>query len=284
MLIAGLLAGLAASAASISKVDIDPVDPEAEKRWLVAKLASRPRLAAFVRRRLDRTTAGGLFLTVGFVTVLALTVTVGVVFDMVDDETGLASYDAAVARFGAASADTFAEEIQQLFTHLGGTLVIGIVALVVGLWGWWKHDNLSVLLFMLTVVAGQGLLNTGLKLLVGRDRPDVAQLAPFSGSSFPSGHTAAAAATYAAVAVVLTLGASPRFRAMAAGAAAFLAVGVAATRALLGVHWLTDVIAGLALGYGWFLVCALAFGGRIMRFGEPAEEMAATANPAGDHG
>lgn len=29
-------------------------------------------------------------------------------------------------------------------------------------------------------------------------------------------------------------------------------------------------------GYGWFLVCALAFGGRIMRFSEPAQEVAAT--------
>lgn len=136
---------------------------------------------------------------------------------MVDDDIGLASYDAAVAEFGAESADTFAEEVQQVHR---GTLVIGIVTLVVGLWDWWKHDNLSVLLFMVTVVAGQGLLNTGLKLLVGRDRPDIAQLVPFSGSSFPSGHTAAAAARYAAVAVVLTLSASARIRAMAAGAAA----------------------------------------------------------------
>ena len=45
-------------------------------------------------------------------------------------------------------------------------------------------------------------------------------------------------------------------------ALACAAVVVAASRALLGVHWLTDVIAGLALGWGWFLLCALAFGGR----------------------
>ena len=36
---------------------------------------------------------------------------------------------------------------------------------------------------------------------------------------------------------------------------------------LLGVHWLSDVIAGLALGWAWFAVCAIAFGGRLLRFG-----------------
>jgi membrane-associated phospholipid phosphatase len=38
------------------------------------------------------------------------------------------------------------------------------------------------------------------------------------------------------------------------------------------VHWLSDVIAGLAVGSAWFCVCAIAFGGRLLRFGAPAEQ------------
>ena len=56
------------------------------------------------------------------------------------------------------------------------------------------------------------------------------------------------------------------------GACSAAAVSIAATRVLLGAHWLSDVIAGLALGSAWFCVCAIAFGGRLLRFGAPAEQ------------
>ena len=46
---------------------------------------------------------------------------------------------------------------------------------------------------------------------------------------------------------------------------------IAATRVLLDVHWLSDVVAGLALGWAWFAACAIAFGGRLLRFGATAE-------------
>jgi undecaprenyl-diphosphatase len=46
---------------------------------------------------------------------------------------------------------------------------------------------------------------------------------------------------------------------------------VAGSRVLLDVHWLTDVLGGLALGWAWFAACAIAFGGRLLRFGASAQ-------------
>jgi hypothetical protein len=75
--------------------------------------------------------------------------------------------------------------------------------------------------------------------------------------------------------LVLGRGRPLRVKAWLGAGAALLTVAVAASRVLLGVHWLTDVIGGAALGFGWFVVCSVAFGGALLHFGAPAERVEA---------
>jgi len=77
---------------------------------------------------------------------------------------------------------------------------------------------------------------------------------------------------------VLAIGSSPRARAALVGVAVAIGVAVACTRVFLGVHWFSDAVAGLAIGWSWFGLCAVAFGGRILRFGAPAK--VAVSSPA----
>lgn len=76
------------------------------------------------------------------------------------------------------------------------------------------------------------------------------------------GSRRAAAAVWPAIALVLGRGRCRLTKALLAAGAALTAVADASSRALLGVHWLTDIVAGLAIGYAWFVICAVAFGGR----------------------
>jgi membrane-associated phospholipid phosphatase len=120
-----------------------------------------------------------------------------------------------------------------------------------------------------------------IKLLVDRARPAIDQLTGFASSSFPSGHATAAAAGLAACAFLLGRRRSAVTKARLAALAAGLAASVAATRVFLGVHWFTDVLAGIAVGWAWLAVCSIAFGGRLLQFGTPVS--AATAVAAGGH-
>jgi undecaprenyl-diphosphatase len=143
--------------------------------------------------------------------------------------------------------------------------------LVVAIVEYLRAPNRWVPVFLIVVVTGETVLVSIVKQALDRARPTFNPAAATLGPSFPSGHSATAAALYAAVALVISRRRVRRTRAFIAGCAVAVAVAVACSRVLLGVHWLSDVLAGLAFGWAWFSICAIAFGGRFVRFGATAE-------------
>jgi undecaprenyl-diphosphatase len=238
----------------------------------------RARAARWLRRRLDPEAATGLALTAALGLVFAAALGFGLVSDMITSETGLYRLDASAAAWGAEHATPASTWFLGVVTWLGATVTVLTVTGLLGGLEWLRRRRLAVLGFMVTVVVGQNLIANTVKVLVDRERPPVPHLASSSGFSFPSGHTAAAAATWAAVVLVLGRGRPVRVKAWLAAGAALITVAVAASRVLLGVHWLTDVIGGAALGFGWFVVCSVAFGGALLHFGAPAERVEAEEN------
>ncbi len=110
---------------------------------------------------------------------------------------------------------------------------------------------------VVTMIAG-GLLNAVLKLLIGRNRPDF--LEPVShavGYAFPSGH----ALNNALGATVFLLVLLPVVRAKKTlwAAAVLIPLVTAVSRVALGVHWTSDVVAGLLLGVAVAAITAAAF-------------------------
>lgn len=208
------------------------------------------------------------------VVALGLAFIVGLMFDAFDRETAFARFDQAVAQFGADSATTTTTAMLDAITSLGGTRLVTAVTTTVAVYALVKTRSWWPAVYLTVVSAGQALVNNGIKLVVERERPNISQLADWSGASFPSGHSAAAAAAFAGVAFVLMQRRSDGTRAALMASAVSIAAAVATTRALLGVHWLTDIIAGLAVGWAWFLLATTVLGGKVSEaFRTPSESI-----------
>ncbi|HKY25537.1 MAG TPA: phosphatase PAP2 family protein [Gaiella sp.] len=235
-------------------------------------LAHHSRLRRLLVTRLDPEVATGLALTLALGVIVLGGLVLAVLAYLVRSSARLVELDESAAQWGFDHASDLSDDGLKLVTTLGETwfviaaaILLVVVDLARGRPTRWEAGYLAV------VIVGQSVLTRTIKELADRVRPDLNPIAETLGPSFPSGHSAAAAAFYAAAALVLGRGRPRLTRAMLAGGAVAITVAVAGSRVLLDVHWLSDVIAGVALGWAWFAACSVAFGGRILRFGAAAE-------------
>jgi undecaprenyl-diphosphatase len=243
--------------------------PTIEPETVATEVERHSGLATLARSRLDATTITGLLLTSAAAVALGGATGVGVLLFMVRRNIGFARFDGAAARFGAHHATHLSTAVLRDLSQFGGARTLVPIAVVVAIVFGRQRLGPSVG-FLVLCVGGQFAVANTIKYLVDRARPDIAQLTHFSGSSFPSGHAVAASASFAAFALLAGRGRSARVKSALAATAIAVATGIAASRVLLGVHWFSDVLAGLSLGWAWFALCSIAFGGRLLRFGAPA--------------
>jgi membrane-associated phospholipid phosphatase len=117
---------------------------------------------------------------------------------------------------------------------------------------WWHMAA-----FVAAVVLSEVLIGT-LKNAYDRTRPP-GSLVATSGASFPSGHAIAASVTVVAAVIALV---PPGRRRVAWGMAAIgFSILMAASRAYLAAHWLSDAVAGILLGTSCALLAAVVVDG-----------------------
>ena len=167
------------------------------------------------------------------------------------------SLDRSVARALYAHPGTLVRSLFAAITFGGQPAVVGGLAVVVAVWAWRRLHHAVLTAFAPLAVAAASVIERVLKTAVGRSRPATALLAHVSGKSFPSGHATGAAAIATSVAFLVVAAQLPRRRIAIAGVAVY-AAAISASRLVLGVHYLTDVIAGTAIGVGATLAVAIA--------------------------
>jgi membrane-associated phospholipid phosphatase len=150
-------------------------------------------------------------------------------------------------------------------TMLGNTSVLALVAVAAAAFLLGRGRARDASLVVVTLVGAQ-LLTLFLKAIFERPRPSFDDpIATAGWFSFPSGHALSSIALYGALVFVFTDRLrSPRAHLAALGAGVLIAA-IGFSRLYLGVHYLTDVLAGYSAGLAWLILAIGAFSVRTTR-------------------
>lgn len=144
------------------------------------------------------------------------------------------------------------------FTHAGGVPAMCLLAAGGAAWLAWR-GRYGLAVAWVAVPLGGGLLDLGLKTVIARDRPPLElrdAAVTETNESFPSGHAMGSTIGYGMVGYAVFVSPWPRSRKALAIAALTLLIGcIGLSRIFLRAHWLTDVLAGYAIGVAWLMLC-----------------------------
>lgn len=177
-----------------------------------------------------------------------------------EDSPVLRAFDRSVHDWAALARSDGSTRLFIVLTLIGTPVAIGILvalaAAVLTIRGRWRW----ALYLALTNAAG-GLINLALKEFFERARPDLAEaLRQAHGFSFPSGHAMGSTVFFGTLAY-LAIRVTPGWRSHAAivALACTMAIAISASRIYLGVHWISDVAAGISAGLLWVLTATVAY-------------------------
>jgi undecaprenyl-diphosphatase len=177
------------------------------------------------------------------------------------------------------AAHPFAVQAATTVSRAGGRgFLIPLVVLVIVLLLIRRRPRLAI--YLAVTGAGALILDPSLKTLVGRVRPVVADpVAHGRGNSFPSGHALGSMIVYGMLTLVFLAVVRHRWRGWFVAVMALVVAAIGASRVALGVHFVSDVLAGWLLGAAWISVTAYAF--RVWRreAGRPTPSPAAGLEP-----
>lgn len=225
--------------------------------------SSRSRWRSFLAARLSPEGAAGAHLTLGLLALLLAMTAFGIIADEVVTGARLTTIDVTVANWFHVRATPASTQLMLAVSALHGP-VGGLLLSVLLLGYFWRRGKPWWALAGSIILPGGMLLNVLIKYSFQRARPSFdVPLLTLTTYSFPSGHTAFAAMFYGLLACSLVPHPRPPGRPIAADvgvalAACSMVALVGLSRMVLGVHYLSDVLAASAEGAAWLAICITA--------------------------
>ena|SRR5688500_2655833 len=166
------------------------------------------------------------------------------------------AFDEAVLRWMERHQTTWLEQLMLEVTMLGTWIVVLSIVGVAALFLWLTRHKYSAALLLVATAGGIG-LNNILKGGFDRPRPQVFEWGTHvSTSSFPSGHAMSSTVVYITVAYLAArLQKTHTARIVTLVVAAFIVATICFSRMYLGVHYPSDVTAGVVIGLSWAAFC-----------------------------
>lgn len=212
-------------------------------------------IRAITRHASSFYTALGVFLVFGAATAVAGTWAFAELAEHVERGRTLA-FDRAVLQWMAAHRVQWIERSLLEITALGTGFVVMVMVAIVALFLVITEHRYSAFL-LLVATAGGIVLNAVLKASFGRPRPEVFEWRTIpGGSSFPSGHAMSSIIVYGTVAFLAARLQKHVWERLLTLMVAALLIGlICISRMYLGVHYPSDVAAGLIIGLAWSGFC-----------------------------
>ena len=199
----------------------------------------------------------GAHLVVGFLVMLAAGFIFVEISELVFESTTSLAVDAYAQSVAARFATPALTSAMLAITTLGNSPVLTVLSIAVATWLGFAHSRRRLIAFIATM-AGGSLMNLALKGFYRRERPfEVSPLAHADGFSFPSGHAMGAMLFFGALAYVVyfSIEKHRKWRVAAAAVCILATMAIGLSRVYLGVHYLTDVVAGWIAALCWIGVC-----------------------------
>lgn len=169
----------------------------------------------------------------------------------------LGTFDRVVGELIRGFATPSLTKVAIILTDLGSAYIEIALMIVVGAFLFFRFKHTWETVLLVISLSGAWILNTTLKALFHRARPDIVHLVKAGGYSFPSGHAMVAASFYGVIGYILWLNlrnhSKPSWYIVVITLALIIGIGI--SRIYLGVHFASDVIAGYAAGGVWAITC-----------------------------